>query len=120
MAKYSSNLTIKRIYEPAEKEDGFRILIDRLWPQGLSKEKAHIDLWLKEIAPSTELRKWFGHDPEKWNFFKNKYTAELKNNAEAVSAIEEKIKKRKVCLVYAARDEIHNDAIVLREFLSGK
>ena len=108
---------IKRVYEKSVKEDGFRILVDRLWPRGLTKEKAAVDLWLKEIAPTTALRKWFGHDPEKWEEFKNRYIKELKENKEPVSVLKEQIKKGDVTLVYAAKDEEHNEALVLRDFL---
>lgn len=107
------NINIKRIYEKPEPEDGFRILIDRLWPRGFTKEKAAVDLWLKEIAPSTELRKWFNHDPEKWEQFKKRYAAEIGKNNEPVSVLKDHIKKEKVTLVYAAKDEKHNDAVVL-------
>ena len=111
-------LNVKRIYEPAEKEDGYRILVDRLWPRGMTKEKANIDHWLKEIAPSTELRKWFDHDPEKWADFQKKYKAELKENKTAIDFLEEKIKKGKTTLLYAAKDEIHNEAKVIAAYLS--
>ena len=109
---------IKRVYDKPAKEDGFRILADRLWPRGLTKEKASVDLWLKEIAPSTELRKWFGHDPEKWNEFKKKYVAELKKNKETVSILKEKIKEGTVTILYGARDEEHNEALVILDFLN--
>ncbi|MFA5518166.1 MAG: DUF488 domain-containing protein [Spirochaetota bacterium] len=111
-------LIIKRIYENPMETDGFRILIDRLWPRGISKEKAKIDLWLKEIAPSDELRKWFSHDPEKWADFKEKYKSELANNLESIKVIKEIMKKEKtITFLYAAKDEEHNNAIVLKEFL---
>ncbi|HVU85068.1 MAG TPA: DUF488 domain-containing protein [Puia sp.] len=113
-------LRIKRVYETPEKEDGQRILVDRLWPRGLTKEKAKIDLWLKDIAPSTELRKWFGHDPEKWKEFRKRYGAELKKNAESVSLLKDQMKKGPVTLVYGAKDEEHNDAFFLKEYLSGR
>jgi uncharacterized protein YeaO (DUF488 family) len=108
-------IEIKRVYEKPGKEDGKRILVDRLWPRGLTKEKASIDLWLKEIAPSTELRKWFGHDPEKWKEFKKHYSDELKKNEEQVSLLKEQLKKGKVTLVYGAKDKEHNEALVLKE-----
>jgi uncharacterized protein YeaO (DUF488 family) len=111
---------IKRVYEQPEKEDGFRILVDRLWPRGLTKEKAKVDLWLKEIAPTTELRKWFAHDPEKWAEFKKRYLAELKENKEALSKIKEEMKKGNVTLLYAAKDEAHNEAQVLLNKLKKK
>ena len=111
-------ISIKRVYEPPAKEDGKRILVDRLWPRGLTKEKAAIDLWLKDIAPSTELRKWFAHDPGKWQEFQKRYRKELKENKEAVSIVKEEAKNKTVTLVYGAKDEVHNDAVVLKEFLS--
>ncbi len=110
-------LAIKRVYEEPDKDDGIRILVDRLWPRGLSKEKAHVDLWLKEIAPSTELRKWFAHDPAKWTEFKTRYRAELKHNSEQLAVLKQAIAKGPVTLLYGAKDEQHNDAIVLQELL---
>ena len=104
---------IKRVYEKAGAEDGYRILIDRLWPRGLTKEKAAADLWLKEIAPTTELRKWFNHEPEKWPDFQKKYLKEIKENKEALTTLREKMKEGKVTLIYGAKDEEHNDAQVL-------
>jgi len=114
------NFKIKRVYEKPEKEDGFRILVDRLWPRGLTKEKAKVDLWLKEIAPSTELRKWFAHDPEKWEEFKKRYLSELKKNKEPVAQLKEKMKEGNVTLIYAAKDETHNEAQVLLNELKKK
>jgi len=112
----AAKLSIKRVYETPSGEDGCRILIDRLWPRGLTKEKAQVDLWLKEISPSADLRKWFGHDPEKWPEFRKKYKAEINNNAEASQVLKNEIKKNeKVTLVYSAKDEEHNDAVVLLE-----
>ncbi|HEX9511201.1 MAG TPA: DUF488 domain-containing protein [Puia sp.] len=111
-------MKIKRVYEKPGKEDGKRILVDRLWPRGLTKEKASIDLWLKEIAPSTELRKWFGHDPDKWKEFQKRYHQELKNNKDQVSILKEEIKKGVVTLVYGAKDEEHNEALVLKEWFN--
>jgi uncharacterized protein YeaO (DUF488 family) len=111
-------IKIKRVYEKPEKDDGIRILVDRLWPRGLTKEKAGIDLWLKDIAPSSELRKWFGHDPEKWKEFRKRYNEELKKNEEQVSLLKDQIKKGKVTLVYGAKDEEHNEALVLKELFS--
>ena len=112
-------IKIKRVYEKPEKGDGIRILVDRLWPRGLTKEKADIDLWLKEIAPSTELRKWFGHDPDKWNEFQKRYLKELKNNKEKIAVLKEQIKRGLVTFVYGAKDEEHNEALVLKKWLSG-
>lgn len=110
---------IKRVYAPPAADDGKRILIDRLWPRGLSKEAARLDLWLKEIAPSTELRKWFGHDPARWAEFRRRYRAELEANTEAVARLRHELEGEPVTLLYGARDETHNDAIVLQEFLAG-
>jgi len=109
---------IKRVYEEPDKEDGVRILVDRLWPRGLKKEKAKVDIWIKEIAPSTELRKWFAHDPDKWEGFIKRYRQELKKNKEQVSLLKDHLKKGTVTLVYAAKDEEHNEAIVLKEMFS--
>ncbi len=110
-------LTIKRVYDPVSSKDGFRILIDRLWPRGLSKENAGIDLWLKALAPSTPLRKWFGHDPEKWREFRQRYIAELDVHGEEIEQIRNMAKRRRVTLVYGARDTAHNDAVVLLEYI---
>ena len=107
------SLSIKRSYEAPAASDGKRILIDRLWPRGLSKEKARIDLWMKEIAPSSDLRKWFGHDPEKWKEFQVRYKKELAANSELVDSIREMANRETVTLVYSAKDEEHNDAVVL-------
>jgi len=111
-------IKIKRVYEKPSKEDGLRILVDRLWPRGLTKQKAAIDLWLKEIAPTTELRKWFAHDPKKWIEFRKKYLQELKENKEQVSIIKEHLKQGPVTLVYAARNEEYNEAQVLEELIN--
>lgn len=111
-------ITIKRIYEPAIQEDGFRILVDRLWPRGISKDEAKIDFWLKEIAPSDQLRKWFGHDPKKWPIFKKKYLKELEKNYESLKKLKEILKKyQKITLIYSASDPDHNNAQVLLEFI---
>lgn len=107
-------VTRKRIYEAVERGDGFRILVDRLWPRGVSKAKAHVDLWLKDIAPSDALRKWFGHDPKKWGEFRKRYRQELKKHREAVAELRLHIKgKKAVTLLYAASDEEHNNAAAL-------
>jgi uncharacterized protein YeaO (DUF488 family) len=112
------NIKIKRVYEKPGKEDGSRILVDRLWPRGLTKEKAALNLWLKDIAPTTELRKWFNHDPAKWNEFIKKYLKELKENEESVSILKNFLKKGPVTLIYAAKDEAHNEAQVIKDFVS--
>lgn len=111
------SIHLKRIYEPAGPQDGFRILVDRLWPRGMTKEKAAIDLWLKEIAPSTELRKWFGHDPDKWKEFQNRYTKELEKNWQPLQILKDHVKKGAVTLLYAAKDENHNEALVIKAFV---
>jgi len=111
-------IKIKRVYEKPESEDGIRILVDRLWPRGLTKEKASIDLWLKDIAPSTQLRKWFNHDPEKWNKFKKRYLAELNENKKSVSMLKEQLTNSVVTLIFGAKDEEHNEALVLKELFS--
>ena len=111
------NIRIKRVYaEPAD-ADGSRILVDRLWPRGLTKEKAHVDVWLKEIAPSTELRKWFGHDPEKWKRFRGRYETEIRHNERPLEILREKARQGAITLLYGARDEKHNEALVLKQFL---
>jgi len=112
-------IRLKRAYEPPAKRDGTRILVERLWPRGLTKEKAGIDIWIKDIAPSPELRKWYGHDKEKWTEFKKRYLKELKDNKELVDKLKELI-ERPVTFVYAARDEEHNSALILKDLLEGR
>src|SRR5674476_1690666 len=97
-------INLKRVYEGASPSDGFRVLVDRLWPRGISKEEAHIDEWLRDIAPTTELRKWFGHDPEKWPEFRRRYRAELDANPEALKPLLEAAREGDVTLLYSARD----------------
>lgn len=112
-------IKIKRIYEKPSNEDGYRILVDRLWPRGLTKVKADIDIWLKEIAPTTGLRKWFAHDPKKWKSFKEKYKRELKNNTDVISKIKQLEKEKGIItLLYSAKDEEYNDAVVLKSIFS--
>ena len=110
------NVMLKRAYEPPSKDDGERILVDRLWPRGVAKVKAQIGLWLKDVAPSTELRQWFGHDPEKWPEFKKRYRTELKNNP-AWSELKSLARQGDLTLVYAAKDQLHNEAVVLKQLL---
>jgi uncharacterized protein YeaO (DUF488 family) len=110
-------LKLKRVYEEPSKEDGFRILVERLWPRGLSKGRASVDLWLKDVAPSPELRKWFGHDPAKWEQFCQRYWVELRQKKDLVSVLKQKSKEGAVTFVYAARDEQHNSAVALKMFL---
>lgn len=109
------SIRIKRVYEEPAREDGRRILVDRLWPRGLTKERASVDLWLKDIAPSTQLRKWFGHDPNKWTEFKKRYLDELTANTGQVRLLKNEIEKGPVTLVYGAKDEAHNEAVVIQE-----
>jgi len=111
-------ILLKRIYDAPAKRDGCRVLVDRLWPRGLSKKTARIDLWPKDIAPSTPLRKWFAHDPAKWAEFKKRYFKELKNNAEGVKQIRVLAKQGTVTLLFAARDERCNNAVALKQYLS--
>jgi len=111
------NIKIKRAYEQPHKDDGLRILVDRLWPRGLTKEKASVDLWLKEIAPSTELRKWFAHDPDKWKSFRGRFETELGHNHALIKVLKEKAREGTITLIYGARDEKHNEALVLKQFL---
>ena len=108
-------IRIKRVYEPPDKHDGRRVLVDRLWPRGLTKENASIDLWLKDIAPSTELRKWFGHNPDRWEEFKEQYLAELTSNSEQIRLLKRELDMGIVTLVYGAKDEEHNNAVVIQE-----
>jgi len=117
-----SKLIMKRIYDK-ELPDGYRVLVDRLWPRGISKVRAALDLWAKEIAPTAELRKWFGHDPEKYSEFKSKYLDEINNNpytAEFLQELQTALQKQDVLILYSAKDEEHNDAVVLMEYLNSK
>ena len=108
---------LKRAYEAPGREDGLRILVDRLWPRGLGKDQAGIDLWLKEIAPSNELRKWYGHEPEKWEEFCRRYFVELDARPEVVDQLRKQIRTDPCTLVFAARDTEHNNAVALKEYL---
>ena len=110
---------LKRAYESPAPSDGFRVLVERLWPRGLKKTDAALDLWLKEIAPSPELRQWFGHDPAKWEEFCRRYWAELTDREDAVKLLQEKLREGKVTLVYGSKDEKHNAALALKKFLEG-
>jgi uncharacterized protein YeaO (DUF488 family) len=108
---------IKRVYEARSEQDGRRILVDRLWPRGLTKERAAIDLWLKDIAPSTELRKWFGHDVDRWKEFQKRYRAELKKATSCLAILQREVERGPVTLLFGARDEEHNEAVVLCSLL---
>lgn len=112
-----SQFHIKRIYGDPSQEDGYRVLVDRLWPRGVSKEEARLDEWLKEIAPSTELRKWFDHDPEKFDEFSDRYKGELTQKEEVVGHLLKIAEEQRVTLLYTARDETHNHGNVLKDFL---
>jgi len=111
-------IQLKRVYEQPSKSDGERILVERLWPRGLTKQQAAVDLWLKNIAPSPELRKWFSHDPAKWKQFEHRYWSELQAKQEILDLLRKEAKKGTVTLVYAAKDEEHNAALALKQFLN--
>jgi uncharacterized protein YeaO (DUF488 family) len=111
------SIHIKRVYEPPAKDDGFRVLIDHLWPRGIKKENAAVDEWLKVIAPSTDLRKWFNHEPEKWEEFKRRYFLELKENQETLTNLAKKARAGTLTLVFASREERFNNAVALKEYL---
>ena len=113
-------IKLKRIYETPSDDDGVRILVERLWPRGISKEKANVDEWLKDIAPSQELRKWFKHDPAKWEEFQKRYRKELDQNEELVKELKKKAKGKTVTFVYAASDEERNSALLLKNYLKHK
>ena len=110
-------IKIKRAYESSSDTDGYRVLVDRLWPRGISKEKAKVDFWPKELAPSTELRHWYGHDPEKWSEFKSRYFAELDGNPELVSKLLEYLRKGTVTFVYSSKEQRLNNAVALKEYV---
>lgn len=114
------NIKLKRAYSPPSAEDGTRILIDRLWPRGVRKSDAAIDRWRKDISPSTALRKWFGHDPARWQEFRRRYAAEIRDRAGPLAELRSAARKGPITLVFGARDEIHNDAVVLRDVLLGR
>ena len=109
---------IKRIYDAPDQSDGVRVLVDRLWPRGVTKKAASLDLWMKELAPSTELRKWFSHDPARWEGFRQRYRRELRKRGTQLAALKAQAAKRRVTLLYGARDTVHNEAVVLQEALS--
>lgn len=111
------SIHLKRAYEPASDDDGIRLLVDRIWPRGISRQKIAIEAWLKDIAPSTELRQWFGHVPERWEEFRKRYARELDANPDAVAELRQWLKQGRVTLVYGARDEERNQAVALREYL---
>jgi uncharacterized protein YeaO (DUF488 family) len=114
------DIRLKRAYEPPAVTDGTRVLVDRLWPRGLTKKEAAIDRWLREIAPSTELRRWFGHDPGRWHEFQRRYAVELEHHGELVDELVRLARQGTLTLIFGARNEEHNDAVVLRELLLGR
>lgn len=110
-------IKIKRVYDDVANNDGYRLLVDKIWPRGVSKEDAQLDEWNKELAPSSELRKWFDHDPEKFDEFTERYKKELKDKQDDLARIKEMSQDKRVCLLYGAKDEKHNQAVVLKEVL---
>jgi uncharacterized protein YeaO (DUF488 family) len=113
-------IQVKRVYDRPSPADGYRVLVDRLWPRGLRKQDAGIDLWLKDVGPSAELRRWFAHAPERWDEFRRRYADELAGKARAVDVLREKSGNGKLTLVFAAKDPQHNNAVALMEYLAGK
>ena len=120
MPEAEPDVRVKRVYDPPDARDGARVLVDRLWPRGARKDEAKLTLWLKDIAPSDELRRWFGHDPARFDEFSRRYRAELAANQDAVSRIEDLVKAGPVTLLYAAHDEEHNNARVLADYLKAR
>jgi uncharacterized protein YeaO (DUF488 family) len=113
----NTRIWLRRAYDEPTRNDGFRVLIDRLWPRGVTKDEARIDLWMRDIAPSDDLRRWFGHDPARWEEFEARYRAELTDKGDEVDQLVERAANRRVTLVYGAHDKRHNNAVVLRELL---
>jgi uncharacterized protein YeaO (DUF488 family) len=113
----ADRIRLKRAYEPPAPDDGIRILIDRLWPRGVKKTDAAVDEWMKEIAPSTELRKWFGHNPERWQEFRHRYKREIKQHPDEIDRLRTLAQHGRITLVFSAHDEAHNDAVVLKDLL---
>jgi uncharacterized protein YeaO (DUF488 family) len=111
------HIQVKRIYEEPKRSDGFRVLVDRLWPRGISKERASLDLWMKTVAPSTALRQWFGHDPKRWKEFVMRYRTELREHSSELAELRSRARKGPLTLLFGARDSEHNEAIVLKEAL---
>jgi uncharacterized protein YeaO (DUF488 family) len=111
------SIELKRAYDKPSPQDGYRVLVDRLWPRGISKQDAELDLWMKEISPSDELRKWFHHDRSQWGEFRRRYLSELKEHREALRPLAQRARGERVTLVYSAKDEKHNNAVVLKQYL---
>ncbi|HTJ06269.1 MAG TPA: DUF488 domain-containing protein [Caldimonas sp.] len=116
----AANVRLKRAYESPSANDGTRVLVDRLWPRGVAKADAAVDVWLKDLAPSTALRKWFGHDPARWPEFRKRYAEELRQHPELFDQLRDRARAGPVTLVYSAHDELHNDAVVLRDLVLGR
>jgi uncharacterized protein YeaO (DUF488 family) len=116
----AGNIKLKRAYDTPAPEDGMRILVDRLWPRGLSKQRAAIDQWMKDLSPSTKLRQWFGHDPSRWDEFRRRYATEVHQHPELLDQLRSLARKGQITLVYSASDEVHNDAIALRHVILGR
>lgn len=114
------DIRLKRVYEPAAKDDGARVLVDRVWPRGVTKDEAELALWLRDVAPSNELRKWFGHEVARWEEFQRRYRAELEANDGALAPIRDLAKQGRVTLLFGAHDEEHNQAVVLAAYLHGR
>lgn len=117
MISRAETIKLKRVYAPSAGTDGVRLLVDRIWPHGVSKDRAALDAWLKDVAPSTELRHWFNHEPDRWAEFRKRYWIELQDKEDQVQLVIDFVKRGPVTLLYAARDEEHNNAVVLRDFL---
>jgi uncharacterized protein YeaO (DUF488 family) len=111
------SIEVKRAYEPPARSDGYRVLVDRIWPRGVTKDELEVDIWLKDVAPSTALRKWFGHDPKKWDEFRRRYARELEPHAAALRQLVDRAKSGRVTLVFGAKDTEHNNAVALKEQL---
>jgi uncharacterized protein YeaO (DUF488 family) len=111
------SIEVKRAYEPPARSDGYRVLVDRIWPRGVTKDDLQVDAWLKDVAPSTALRKWFGHDPKKWDEFRRRYARELESHAAALGQLVERAKAGRITLVFGAKDTEHNNAVALKEHL---
>jgi uncharacterized protein YeaO (DUF488 family) len=113
-------IKLKRVYEPASPDDGVRILVERLWPRGIKKIALKLDTWLKDVAPSDGLRRWFGHEPKKWNDFRNRYFAELEANSQTWESVAKAARRRRVTLIYSSHDTEHNNAVALKDYLQDK
>jgi uncharacterized protein YeaO (DUF488 family) len=114
------SIDVKRAYDPPTRSDGYRVLIDRLWPRGITKDDLQVDVWLKDLAPSADLRKWFGHDPKKWDEFRRRYARELEGHAAALEQLVERARAGRVTLVFGAKDTEHNNAVALQEHLESR